>query len=233
MNKIIAIFVILFALFVVSPSSSYSQTKDRLKIVVRWFDQPRQAELLISQYTAQTTDWAEIVDDDPDYILEVINESGFGEIRTSWTQVDQKAKVQNKLVRSAQRSTDRAIRRMPGHSWWANILKDMGRDTAREQLRTYVRPEQYRYQTLRSSVTVQIKDARTREIVSKAIGVETITIRTAKQYGYEPLTVLVDGDLSSVGIAPGENLNGTYRQLLQLAAFRKANLPENQIIGKK
>lgn len=232
MKKIIAIIFVL----VVCTFSSYSQQKlDRVKLVVRGFDDNVQAELKIGQYMIDNAKWAVVVDSNPDYIMYVTLRTGRS--NTTWTQVDYGARSQKQTNRAIQRGVSDLINSIPGKNRYVRLAKRTGNDIAQAQLQQrYIqrshKPERYQFETRRADATIEIVDPKTREVVSKGIGVETATFKTAREYGYEPVTYLVDGDLSSVGIAQGANLGGNYKQLLQLAAFWKAQLPENHIIGR-
>ncbi len=227
MKKIAIIVLFVVAFCFVSPSSSYSQGKDRLKIEVRGFDNNVQTQLMVSKFMADNADWAIVVDANPKWIMRVTQQSGYGQ---TWTQVDQKAQTRNNMVRSGNQTIRSVTRNSPFDSWWGRTIKQTIRQAGQSQLQRFAKPERYQYRKEQSSVTVEVIDPITREVASKAIGITTITVKTLRMSGYEPQTYLVEGDLSSVGIEAGANLFGTYRQLLQLSAFMNAQRPENHII---
>lgn len=238
MKNLVVIIAIIVASFVfandasaqvqpIMPLSSTSTSRDRVKIVLVGYRDPIQAQLLISQYMAQNAKWAMIVDSEPDLVYRV---TCYTEIGPATYVVDQKARTRNNMLRSADQTISNLIWGSYSRNRYLSMGKQVAANIGRSKLESYAKPENYEIQRLSSSVTIEVIDRRTSRIVSKSIGVNKITIKTLRTYGYEPITVLAEGDLSGVISDQGANLAGAYIDLLQISAFVKATLPENQII---
>ncbi len=228
MKKVIIAIVFIIATSVVNfGQTTDSSSQDRLRVEVRGFNDNVQALLVISQYLQNKAKWAVLVQANPDYIMRITNTQGYSR---SWTGIDYKARGTNNAIRSGEQALADLLRSMPGKGRAAGYAKQAGYGMAQGQLQRFYKPEQYQFQELRADVVVEILDVKSRQVVSRAIGVNTIVVKTAREYGQEPVTLLSEGDLTSVGVTKVMNLGNAYKQLLQLSAFMNATLPENNIV---
>lgn len=231
MNKIIVI----IAIIVISTFVGFGQTRDRVKIETYGFENNQQALLFVSKYAAQVApDAWQLVRSNPELVMQVtakVKRNG------SWSEVDWNARNSNNQLRAIDRTSQRAVRRVP-YKWgngWARIGAQISRDLmVSRYVDTRYKVDRWRYEELTSTVEVLVYDPATCErkrcdIISHSIGGAEIIVKTARVSGYEPITVLEFGDLSSVGTNVGDNLGNSYKQLLALAAFMDSEKAENKI----
>ncbi len=232
MKKIIVIVIVFTVLF---PVLALGQTRDRVKIETYGFDNNAQALLFASKYAAQVApDAWELVRSNPELVMQITAKV---KRNRSWSAVDWNARNSNNQLRAIDRTSQRAVRRVP-YKWgngWARIGAQISRDLlVSRYVDTRYQVDRWRYEELTSTVEVLVYDPATCErkrcdIISQSIGVVDIIVKTARVSGYEPITVLESGDLSSVGTNVGDNLGNSYKQLLALAAFMESEKAENKI----
>lgn len=230
MNKIIVLFAI-----VIFSSPLFAQSRDKVRIDVYGFDNNAQALLFVSKYAANAApDAWELVRSNPELVMQV---QVTMKRNRSWSAVDWEARSRNNQLKAIDRQSQRAVRRVP-YKWgngWARVGIQVARDMAVSKfVDTKYQIDRWQYQEYTATVETLVYDPSTCErkrcdIISSSIGVNSITVRTAKMSGYEPVTLLADGDLSSVGMTAQDNLGNSYKQILALSAFMESEKSENKI----
>lgn len=230
MKKVILTTLIVMA-FLVSVDSVYAQADKplRVRIEVSGFDDNAQALQLITQYTRAKAgaNWI-LVQSNPEYILRVDHSNGPSK---SWTVVNQKARMRNSLLTTGQEITQRLLTDLSYRSRGvAYTLANAGRNAAYNQFEQRKHVEIQNMEKHKSTVFLNFIDAKDGYVYSQGIGQNVITVQNYRPYDGQPQVILVEGDLSTVGISSGVNLDGNMRQLLALSAFMKADLPESNIV---
>ncbi|HMQ02027.1 MAG TPA: hypothetical protein PKD79_03095 [Candidatus Doudnabacteria bacterium] len=223
--------VIVFVFVVLSVVSvAIGQSRDRVKIEVYGFQDNQQAQLLISQYAMAIAgnEW-QLVAHDPEFIMIV---RANVHLMKSWSEYDRKAVAINSGLRAANDISRSIIYSGRSRSRIGWTLRNAGSNAVQGQLANQRRQEIQYFQKWRATVEIRLVDAKTRKVHSIGIGQENVVVRNLNNYGFgQPLVILVDGDLTGVGIHPGENLDGNLRQLIALSAFKKSDLPENSLVN--
>jgi hypothetical protein len=202
-----------------------------LKIETSGFDNNDIALLQVTQYARQKPVVQlnfHLVETDPQSILSVRVTT---EQMKSWEEIDEAAVRYNALLRRGNEVVDRSIDRIPVRGGLAGAVKEAGKGLLRVNVETRLRPERYTMQKWRATVRMTMYDAKTRKVSATSIGYSVITVRILREYGHEPMVFLHEGNLDMLGIAKGENLDGQMRHLLQISAFIKADMPENNIVA--
>lgn len=226
MKKIIVIFFAIFAL----PAVALAQgDRVNVQIVVSGFEDNAQALAVISKDVQERSksDWR-LVQSHPELILRVTAKT---RQVGRWTEIDQAAARRNDILKTIERESQRAVRRIRHRAGngWLRIGAQIGRNIA---ISKYVAPrytvEKYKMGEFTSVVELELIDADTRKVISMSSGTNSLLVRGARIYGQEPVVEIASGDLSAV-LDPGESPGGQLLQLLALSAYVEAAKSENQI----
>lgn len=223
--------IVLFAIFSFSFAVVLGQDRSKVQIKVVGARNPNQALLFVSQYASQKApDAWRLVRSNPELIMKV----DFGPCRTrSWTEIDQNARNRNEMLKTIDRTSRRAVRRIPYRygKGWVRLGAQIGRDiVASKYIDNKYVVDKFRAQEMYTSVEITVYNPKTREVFAAGIGQDSIVVKTARVYGQEPITLLVSGDLSRV-LDAGENLGNQACSMLQLSAFMNADEPANQLMN--
>jgi hypothetical protein len=202
--------------------------KVRLQIVSYGFQNEEDALLAISQFVRQANPNVVLVLSNPDQILEVSSRTFMFK---SWTEYDRRQVRKNAQARAATRVLGSILGGVRTNSRILNDVIYEGENQAYQEAYHRQDNEYMQLEKWRSDVTVRLLDPQTRQVHRGAVGNSVIVVEHKQRYYAEPQLILVDGDLSAVGIQKGQNLDGALRQVLALAAFYDANNAKNIVGG--
>jgi hypothetical protein len=215
-----------------STSTTAADKRVRVRIDVTGFDDNIQALQKITEYTRKKAgaDWT-LVRSNPELILRV---HARVETIKSWRHVNKAAATRNALIEIGNDLSQAGLSKIPVNNRITAVLVGSGRNATNNQFELRKRVVETTMEKHRGTVELVLVDAKTGEIYAHGLGQNVIVVQRYDAYRYdgEPVVVLAEGDLRSVGIMPGVNLDGAMRQLLALSAYMNADLPESNIVDR-